>query len=139
MSRIIVTKGVKEYRQTIPHCVTDQDIVLEIGCSCGKTSALLYRRARHVVAIDKGQALSIAKRTHPHIHFEQIDGFDVRRVLELGYDFDKVYIDISGCRDIYDVIKMVTTYEVVFNPKIIVVKSTKLKRLVSRCTVWNGI
>lgn len=138
MSHIIVTQGVKEYRQTIPHCVTDQDIVLEIGCSCGKTSALLYKHAKYVVAIDKGQALPIAKRTYPHIHFEQIDGFDVRQVLKLGYDFDKVYIDISGCRDIYDVIKMIAKYEAVFGPEIIVVKSTKLKRLVSSCTVWNG-
>jgi len=82
-------------------------------------------------------ALPIAKRTHPHIHFEQIDGFDISRVRQLGYSFTKVYIDISGCRDIYDVIKMVAVYEAVFRPEIIVVKSTKLKRLVSRCVVWD--
>jgi hypothetical protein len=100
-----VPQDVKEYRQTIPHCVTDRDTVLEIGCSCGKTSALLYKHAKYVVAIDKGQAILIAERPHPHIHFEQIAGFDTRRMLELGYDFDKVYIDISGCRGIYDVIE----------------------------------
>ena len=138
MSRIIVTKGVKEYRQTIPHCVTKQDVVLEIGCATGTTSARLYRHARSLVAIDKGAALPIARKTHPHIHFEQIDGFDISRVRQLGYSFTKVYIDISGCRDIYDVIKMVTRYEAVFRPEIIVVKSTKLKRLVSRCVVWDG-
>ena len=138
MSRIVVTKGVKEYRQTIPHCVTEQDVVLEIGCAGGTTSARLYRHARYVVAIDKGGALSIARRTHPHIHFEQIDGFDISRVRQLGYNFTRVYIDISGCRDICDVIKMVTMYEAVFRPEVIVVKSTKLKRLVSRCVVWDG-
>jgi hypothetical protein len=67
--------------------------------------------------------------------FEQIDGFDVSWVGQLGYSFTKVYIDISGCGDIYDVIKMVTMYEAVFRPETIVVKSTKLKRLVSRCVV----
>lgn len=138
MSRIIVTQGVKEYRQTIPHCVTKQDVVLEIGCASGTTSARLYRHARHLVAIDKGQALPIAKMTHPHIHFEQIDGFDIARVRQLGYSFTVVYIDISGCRDIYDVIKMVAMYEAVFRPETIVVKSTKLKRLVRKCVVWGG-
>jgi hypothetical protein len=138
MSRIIVTQGVQEYRQTIPHCITKRDVVLEIGCACGTTSARLYRHAGYVVGIDKGAALLIARKTYPHIRFEQIDGFDVSRVRQLGYSFTKVYIDISGCRDIYDVIKMVTMYEAVFRPEIIVVKSTKLKRLVSRCHVWKG-
>jgi 2-polyprenyl-3-methyl-5-hydroxy-6-metoxy-1,4-benzoquinol methylase len=138
MSHIIVTKGVQEYRQTIPHCVTKQDVVLEIGCGCGKTSSRLYRYAKYVVAIDKGKALPIAKKNYPHIHFEQIDGFDISRVRQLGCSFTKVYIDISGCRDIYDVIKMVNMYEAVFQPELIVVKSTKLKRLVSKCVVWDG-
>jgi len=41
-------------------------------------------------------------------------------------------------RDVYDVIKMVDMYEAVFRPEIIVVKSSKLKRLVSRYVVWGG-
>jgi hypothetical protein len=118
--------------------VTKQDVVLEIGCATGTTSARLYRQARYLVAIDKGEVLSIARETHPRIHFEQIDGFDITRVMRLGYGFAKVYIDISGCRDIYDVMKMVAMYEAVFRPEIIVVKSTKLKRLISKSVVWNG-
>jgi hypothetical protein len=62
----------------------------------------------------------------------------ISRVMQLGYRFTKVYIDISGCRDVYDVIKIVDMYEAVFQPEIIVVKSAKLKRLVSRCVVWGS-
>jgi 2-polyprenyl-3-methyl-5-hydroxy-6-metoxy-1,4-benzoquinol methylase len=139
MSTIILTKGVKEYRQTIAYFVTKEDAVLEIGCAWGTTSVLLYKHAKYVVAIDKGESLITAKKTYPQIHFEQIDGFNVSQVRKLGFDFSKIYIDISGCREIYDVIKMITMYEAVFNPKIIVVKSTKLKSLISRSTVWDII
>jgi hypothetical protein len=45
---------------------------------------------------------------------------------------------MTPSRDIYDVIKIVSMYEAVFQPEIIVVKITKLKRLVSRCVVWKG-
>jgi len=138
MSRIIVTRGVKEHRSTIPYCVSGEDTVLEIGCAWGTTSALLHRSAKQLVAIDKGESLPAARQKHPHIRFEQIDGFDVSRVLKLGFRFDKVYIDISGCRRITDVLKMVSMYESAFAPEIIVVKSTALKRLLQRCTLWEA-
>lgn len=138
MAQIVLTKGVKEYRQTIPHYVSDQDTVLEIGCAWGTTSNLLYKSGKYVVAIDKGKSLALAKKEYPHIHFEQLDGFDISAVLRLGIKFNKVYIDISGCRKITTVIEMVIKYERVFDPEVIVVKSTKLKGFVSRCRTWNG-
>jgi 2-polyprenyl-3-methyl-5-hydroxy-6-metoxy-1,4-benzoquinol methylase len=138
LSHIIITRGVKEYRQTIVHYVTKEDIVLEIGCAWGTTSAILYKHAKYVVAIDKGESLVIAKKTYPQIHFEQIDGFNVSQVKKLGFEFNKIYIDISGCRDIYDVLKMITVYEAVYAPEIIVAKSTKLKKLIIRSTVWDN-
>jgi len=138
MSRIILTQGVAEYRQTIPLCIAKQDVVLEIGCAWGTTSARLFRHAKYVVAVDKGQSLSKAKEKYPHIHFEQIDAFQIRQVQQLGFNFNKVYIDISGCRDIYDIIKLIFMYDNVFYPDLIVVKSTKLKRLMGRCIIWEG-
>ena len=138
ISCIILTRGVREYRRTISHYVTKQDVVLEIGCACGTTSVRLYHQAQYVVAIDKEKALDVANTKYPFIHFEQIDGFDISSVLALCFEFNKVYIDISGYRDIYDVIKMINKYEKVFQPKVIVVKSSKLKRLVSKCVIWDG-
>ena len=137
MSRIILTKGVKEYRQTINQVVSRQDIVLEIGCAWGTTSNLLYHRAGDLVAIDKGASLPSARESYPHIHFEQFDGFDIARVKGLNLPFSKVYIDISGCRDLVDVMKIIRIYEIVFSPEIIVVKSSKLKAFVDKCSVWQ--
>ncbi len=137
MSRIIITKGVKQYRQTIPYCVNKNDTVLEIGCAWGTTSQLLYKNAGYVVAIDKGASLPSAKITYPHIHFEQIDGFDIGRIKALNLPFTKVYIDISGCREITDMVKIVRIYAAVFSPEIIVVKSSNLKYFVEQCEAWS--
>ena len=135
-SMIVLTRGVRDYRATIPEFVHAGDLVLEVGCAWGTTTALLNRRARKVIGIDKGAALRTAREKYPHIQFEQIDGFDLSRIFALGLRFTKIYIDISGCRDIVDVVSMVSRYRSALKPEVIVVKSTKLKQFVSRCTVW---
>ncbi len=137
MSRVIITQGVKQYRQTIPSSVSKNDTVLEVGCAWGTTSNILYQYAGYVVAIDKGASLSTAKRTYPHIHFEQIDGFDIARIKGLNLDFTKIYIDISGCREITDIVKIIQIYDAVFSPEIIVVKSSNLKYFAEKCEVWD--
>ncbi|UCH42664.1 MAG: class I SAM-dependent methyltransferase [Dehalococcoidales bacterium] len=138
MTRVILTRGVKEYRATILKYVDKSDTVLEIGSGWGTTTGLLYRAAGKVVGIDKGESYHTAAKTYPWIEFYQIDGFDVSQVLSLGYRFNKVYIDISGCRDIYDVIKIILRYQGAIRPEIIIVKSTKLKGFVDNCQVWNA-
>ena len=139
MSRIIITKGVKQYRQTIPSCISKQDTVLEVGCAWGTTSNILYHYAGYLLAIDKGASLPTAKETYPHIQFEQIDGFDISRLKGMNLAFTKIYIDISGCREITDIIRIIRIHETVFSPEIIVVKSSKLKYFVEKCEVWCGI
>lgn len=138
MSLIIATKGVKEYRATIPKYVNKNDTVLEIGSAWGTTTNLLYKAAGKVVGIDKGKSFHRAVKTYPCIEFHKIDGFDISRVISLNYVFNKIFIDISGCRDILDIIRIVTMYRSVFRPEILVVKSTRLKRLLTECQVWDG-
>lgn len=134
---IVVTRGVDEYRATIPYYVQKDDIVLEIGAAWGTTSQLLHERAAKVVAIDKGDSLPTAIETYPHIQFEQIDGFDISAILKLGYKFNKVYIDISGSRELLTVIEIVNKYSAALKPEVIVVKSTRLKRLARSLVVWE--
>jgi len=136
MYKLIVTKGVKEYRATIPLYICRRDIVLEIGFAWGTTTNLLYKACRKVVGIDKGESYYTAIKNYPLIEFYKIDGFDISRVLKLGYKFNKIYIDISGCRSIFDVIKMVQMYKGAFRPELIVVKSSRLKRFLESCWIW---
>src|SRR6516164_9086058 len=44
-TRIIATRGVREYRETIPAVVGPSDHVLEVGCEWGTTTAVLARYA----------------------------------------------------------------------------------------------
>lgn len=138
MTQLLFTKGVQEYRRTIPFLVTKQDIVLEIGFAWGTTTQLLAQYAKHVVGIDKGKSYLHACMKYPHLELYQIDGFDIRRVLQLGYQFNKIYLDISGCRDMYSILRMIEIYRGAFRPELMVVKSSKLKRFVSQCQTWNG-
>ncbi len=137
MYKLIVTKGVKEYRNTIPHCVCKSDLVLEIGFAWGTTTNLLSQVCKKVVGMDKGSSYYKAIRDYPQIEFHKIDGFNISEVLNLNYDFNKIYIDISGCRGIFDVLKMVQMYKGAFNPDLIVVKSSRLKTFLKSCEIFS--
>ncbi len=135
--KIILTKGVKEYRQTIEKYINKQDIVLEIGFAWGTTTKMLSEVCKHVVGIDKGESYYTAVKQYPELELYKIDGFNIREVLDLGYSFNKIYIDISGCREINTVIKIIKMYENAFRPELMVVKSSRLKRFVAQCKVWG--
>lgn len=135
---LVLTRGVKEYRATIPKYINRRDCVLEIGFAWGTTTNLLSKHAGKVVGIDKSVSYYKAVQDYPKLELYKLDGFDVKSVLNLGYKFNKIYIDISGCRVIFDVMKMIFMYKSAFNPELFVVKSTKLKRFVDNCEVWNS-
>jgi hypothetical protein len=134
---LILTRGVTEYRQTIQKYIKRDDLVLEIGFAWGTTTNLLSKYCKHVVGIDKGESYYTAVQTYPNLELYKLDGFDIRSVLALGYKFNKIYLDVSGCRSMFDIITLVKMYESAFRPELIVVKSTRLKKFVSRCVVWE--
>jgi len=141
-TRFIAARGVKEYRATIPRWVDPDDVVLEIGCEWGTTTVLLAERCKRVVGTDiSPECIERARKRHPHLRFEVLDGFDVRAALELGEPFTKVYIDISGLsgyRSLLDTISLLNLYATVLRPEAIVVKSGALKHFAARCVPWRG-
>ncbi|MDP9381989.1 MAG: class I SAM-dependent methyltransferase [Chloroflexota bacterium] len=136
------TRGVREYRETIPEWVGPDDIVLELGCEWGTTTALLARHAKEVVGTDiSPEVLERARERHPGIRFEVLDAFDVRAALNLDKQFTKVYIDVSGLsgyRSLLDVIALLQMYATVLRPCAIIVKSGALKSFAVRCTAWRS-
>jgi 2-polyprenyl-3-methyl-5-hydroxy-6-metoxy-1,4-benzoquinol methylase len=140
-TRFIGVRNVKEYRESIAEWVGSDDVVLEIGCEWGTTTALIARRAGEVIGTDVSlDCIRRARRQHPHIRFEVLDAFDVRAALDFGKQFTKVYIDMSGLsgyRSLLDVISMLTMYATVLRPKAIVVKSGALKHFASLCVPWR--
>lgn len=141
-TRYVATRGVKEYRETIPSLVTEDDVVLEIGCEWGTTTVLLAQRCREVVGTDVSpDCIARARQMHPDLRFEVLDAFDVRAAMALNRPFTKVYIDLSGFssyRALLDVIALLTMYATVLRPEAIVVKSGALKQFAAYCSAWRS-
>jgi hypothetical protein len=140
-SRVVATRGVVEYRATIDSIVQASDVVLELGCEWGTTTVLLAKRCSLVVGTDfSSVCIDRARASHPELLFEVLDAFDARAALDLGVDFTKVYIDlsgISGYRSLLDAISLVSMYAAVLRPDTIVIKSGALKHFASRCMPWR--
>jgi protein-L-isoaspartate O-methyltransferase len=141
-TKFVATRGVREYRETIDEWVGADDVVLEIGCEWGTTSALLAPRCKELIATDvSAECIARARERHPDIRFEVLDGFDVRAALDLGRPFTKVYIDMSGLsgyRSLLDTVSLLAMYGTVLRPEAIVIKSAALKRFARLCVPWQG-
>lgn len=141
-TKFIATRNVKEYRETIPVWINQDDIVLEIGCEWGTTTEILAQHCKEVIGTDiSPECIQRARERHPSLRFEVLDGFDVRSALELGRQFTKVYIDISGLsgyRSLLDVISLLIMYATVLRPEAIIIKSGALKHFVSKCVFWKS-
>ena len=141
-TKLIATRNVKEYRETIPAWVSERDVVLEIGCEWGTTTRLIAPHCKKVIGTDiSAECIEEARRRYPAIHFEVLDAFDMRAAMALGERFTKVYIDISGLsgyRSLLDVIALLNMYGTVLRPGAIVVKSGALNHFASHCFPWRG-
>lgn len=137
----VATRGVQEYRATIPHYVKPTDIVLELGCEWGTTTEVLAAHSAEVIGTDvSSECIQRARQIHPHLCFEVLDAFDVRAAVELGKPFTKIYMDLSGFsgyRALLDVISLMNMYATIFQPEAIVIKSGALKQFASHCVAWR--
>jgi SAM-dependent methyltransferase len=137
----VATRGVKEYRDTIPELVSTSDRVLELGCEWGTTTQLLAQCADLVIGADVShEVIERARLRHPGIRFEVLDAFDIGSLLDIGVQFTKIYLDlsgISGYRSLLDVIALINGYAAVLKPETIVVKSGALKDFATRCRAWS--
>ena len=135
-------RGVREYRETIPHWVRTDDVVLEIGCEWGTTTALIAPHCREVIGTDVSRdCIARARHERPGIRFEVLDAFDIRAALALGRPFTMVYIDMSGLsgyRSLLDMISLMTMYATLFRPRAIVAKSGALKHFAAHCIPWSA-
>jgi trans-aconitate methyltransferase len=140
-TRFIATRGVQEYRATIPLVVQSRDVVLELGCAWGGATRILAQHCPDVVGTDVSPScIARARQDHPELTFAVLDAFDVRAALALGKPFTKIYLDLSGLssyRALLDVIALLTMYATVFRPQAMVVKSGALKHFASHCRAWG--
>jgi hypothetical protein len=68
--QIVAAVGVSQYRQTIEFTVQADDMVLELGCHSGFTTALLKEKATHTIGVDVGsKIIKSAKKKLPFRSF----------------------------------------------------------------------
>ena len=137
----VATRGVNEYRETIASWVNRNDVVLEIGCEWGTTTALIAPYCKEIIGTDLSlDCIARARQKHPQLRFEVLDAYDVRSALSFDKPFTKIYIDVSGLsgyRSLLDVIALLNMYATVFKPEAIIVKSGALKNFASHCVAWE--
>ncbi len=140
-TQFIATRGVEEYRQTIEKWVMPWDKILEIGCEWGTTSKLIFDRCMNLIATDISlECIQKARRLHPEIEFTTLDAFNIKEAMQIGDNFTKIYIDMSGLssyRALLDVISLLNMYAAVFEPEAIIIKSGSLKQFAKKCIAWD--
>ena len=135
---IRVTENFAEYRHCIEHCVAAEDTVVEMGCGRGVTTDLLARRCSRAVGIDaSAKVIEMARSRFPHVTFATGAAEDISGIRALG-DFSVLFLDINGSRELATLVPLLERYESALGShglRLIVVKSTRLKRLLlkSRC------
>lgn len=136
---IIACENCNDYRDVIARCVRKEDVVLEVGCHVGGTTGLIAAVAGRTLGIDASPFwLDEARASYPHARFEECDGFDVAKIKTFGWTFTKIFIDISGSRDLKVLLPLIDCYIKNFQPLVIVVKSFRLKRLLLQCQGAEG-
>ena len=138
-ARIVVAENWSEYRSCISSLIASSDVVLEVGCGNGVTTSLLSQTAARVVGVDMSEALIIeAKERFPHLEWYAMDARMVSPLRKLA-PFSAIFIDLNGSRELETLLPMIDAYEAVLRPALIVVKSNKLKHLLSKCSSMNQL
>mmetsp|Transcript_49150 Transcript_49150/g.117085 ORF Transcript_49150/g.117085 Transcript_49150/m.117085 type:complete len:258 (-) Transcript_49150:92-865(-) len=139
---LVICEEVGEYRAAALQLVNSKDVVLEIGCHVGATTKVIATKAKRVVGLDqKAMLVEQARINHPHITFEIGDAFEAQQVIRLQESvrpdsFSKIFVDISGSRELSTVIRMLVMYESTLKPELIIVKSQPMKRLFLKGLLW---
>jgi len=85
--------------------VSPDDIVLEVGCHEGVTTAMLHERmaggSGFIVGVDMSQTtIDMARAKFPHVRFESADGSNIEALKRLSQtgEFDKVtrFVEIGN-------------------------------------------
>jgi len=140
-TKFVATRGVKEYRASISDWINKDDVVLEIGCEWGTTTVLIAPCCKEVLGTDISRdCIERARQRHPDIQFEVLDAFDVLAALNLGKNFTKIYIDMSGLsgyRSLLDAVSLLNMYATVLRPEAIVIKSGAVKHFAANSIAWQ--
>jgi len=142
VAEVVVCEEVSEYRAAAQMLLSSSDYVLEVGSHVGGTTKVIAGVAKHVVGLDQqADLVAEARQKLPQVQFEIGDAFDAPGLIALANTikpnrWSKVFIDISGSRDLPTVVRLIDMYENTLRPDTIIVKSQALKRMLLRSRLW---
>ena len=113
---------------------------LFLSCAGGVTTAKIGEYAKVAHGIDYNKSERVKKKQaelqSDNVFFHDMDAFDISSIRKLG-NFNKIFIDISGNRALGPVTQLIESYEQVFRPELIVVKSHRLAKLLKQSEVFE--
>ena len=132
---LIIVSDVEHYRLLAQDKVSDRDLVLEIGCSTGQTTAVLAGQAARVIAVDCSTEILDKARAHlesyDNVELARVDARDLAALTELAPAPDAIFLDIGGIALLDNVAGRLRQCLRMFQPRVIVVRSHELAELVS--------
>ena len=146
---VLITGETKPFRYLARHLAipTELYFAVDLGCSTGETTHVLSKRYRRVVGVDiSSEPISKARLSFPGVDFRIFDVLTDREALQALINEEPTssstvfFIDIGGDRLQDTVLILINHITETFHPPLIVVKSRKLFKFLSRnCLDADGI
>eukprot|EP00300_Choanocystis_sp_HF-7_P014450 c18693_g1_i1.p1 GENE.c18693_g1_i1~~c18693_g1_i1.p1 ORF type:complete len:171 (-),score=40.47 c18693_g1_i1:170-682(-) len=125
---IVICSETDDYRVLARAQPNSTDHVVEIGCSAGVATALIYERCSNIIAIDISHSLlHHAATVLPNVNFVNLDVLaEDKRLEELCQGCTKMFVDIGGNRCLESLAILLPKIRSVATPQLIFVKSRQL-------------
>eukprot|EP00756_Hemistasia_phaeocysticola_P057968 Hpha_TRINITY_DN34586_c0_g1::TRINITY_DN34586_c0_g1_i1::g.96350::m.96350 len=116
------------FRRLAKTHVLSSDIVLEVGCSFGDTTAVLCKRARAVLAVDNStECVQRASSVAPQARILQLDALgNPEQLVSFGAGASVLFVDIGGTRAAAALVLLLQSSLSRLRPKLCVVKCRAL-------------
>lgn len=135
---IIVVSSVEDFRGLAGSEVGEEHLVLEIGCSTGKTTRRLAKRCARVVAVDVSSEAVDQTREElagfDNVEVVRGDARDIVALKRLMPEPDVIFLDIGGRALLDNVATLLRQCLRAFRPRLIVVRSHELAEVASLIT-----
>ena len=133
-----VVSSVNCYRGFVQKHVTDQDRVLEVGCSSGGTTRLLGCVAARVLAVDHSAEMVEETRTATEgMASVVVRQYDVRELVQIQAEMPSptvVFFDVGGDTRVDKVLALLRPCLLRLRPRLWVVRSIELAAISSQIT-----
>lgn len=141
--RIHAVASVEAYRRLARELPRPTDVIIELGASTGKATALLAASCAKVVAVEKGRQIlaqaRLALAKEENVAFVQADALALWEVWRRTSSADLVFVDLGGNAPPSRVLDVAELYGAVYVPREMVVRNIPLCRFAGRLAACESV